>query len=348
MKTRSWFTVVGLVLVLGLLVPVSGSYAAPPPQEEEEALLYPMIPKTLDNPGFLIAKRGADARAAELGNVDVFWTASTTADAAQEVQVIESLMRRKPNGMLINSNGPSVCGVVEEALAAGIPVVMWDSDCPEVMGAPYVGSDNYEGGYMSGELYAEAVEGQGHQKIAILTGVPGVFNLGERDRGFTAALDDLGVDYEIVTTVPGYDDLAKSVEAVESTTRGNPDLTGWFFDGPWPLLMPRESLPELVEGIEDGKLTVVSFDTLPQQLPWVEDGLVIGVVGQKYYGWGYQGVSVLNEIVNGCTTFPKLANTGLDVVTKEGGEGRYSAAEYAQKWEDFDFMEEPLTCPPAE
>ena len=157
MKTRSWFTVVGLVLVLGLLVPVSGSYAAPPPQEEEEALLYPMIPKTLDNPGFLIAKRGADARAAELGNVDVFWTASTTADAAQEVQVIESLMRRKPNGMLINSNGPSVCGVVEEALAAGIPVVMWDSDCPEVMGAPYVGSDNYEGGYMSGELYAEAV-----------------------------------------------------------------------------------------------------------------------------------------------------------------------------------------------
>jgi len=348
-KKQKWLTIVGLVVILGLLVPVSASYAAPPAQEPDERLLFAMIPKTLDNPGFLVAKIGADYRAEELGNIDVFWTASTTADAGQEVQVIESLMRREPDGMLINSNGPSVCDAVREVMAAGIPVVMWDSDCPDVEEATYVGSDNYEGGYMTGELYAEAIEGQGHQKIAILTGVPGVFNLGERDRGFQAALDDLGVDYEIVTTVPGYDDLAKSVEAVESTTRANPDLTGWFWDGPWPMLMPPDSLPEVTQRIRDGEITVVSMDSLEAQLPWIEEGLVYGVVGQKYYGWGYQGLSVMYEIaVNGCTTFPKLANTGLDVVTKDGGEGRYSAAEYAQKWADFDFAEEPLTCPEEE
>jgi ribose transport system substrate-binding protein len=345
MRKLRRFSAIGLVVILGLLVLASGAYADPP-QQEEKSYFFAMIPKTLDNPAFLVAARGADTRATEIGNVDIFWTASTSADAAQEVQIIESLIRRKPDGLLINSNGPSVCDAVREAMAAGIPVVMWDSDCREVEEATYVGSDNYEGGYKCGELYAEAIEGQGHQKIAVLTGVPGVFNLGKRDEGFKAALDDLGVDYEVVTTVPGYDDLAKSVEAVESTTRANPDLTGWFFDGPWPMLMPPESLPELVKGIAEGKLTVVSFDTLPQQLPWVEEGLVYGVVGQKYYGWGYQGISVMYEIAaNGCDTFQKLANTGLDVVTKEGGEGRYSSAEYAKKWEEFDFIEEPLTCP---
>jgi ribose transport system substrate-binding protein len=351
MKTHRWMTIVGLVMILALLVPASATYAAPPDQGGKR-LMFAMIPKTLDNPGFLIGKRGADFRAAELTKasgtpIDVFWTASTTADAAQEVQVIESLVQRKPDGLLINSNGPSVCDAVRDAMKAGVPVVMWDSDCPDVKEATYVGADNYQGGVKTGELYVEALKGKtGHQKIAILTGVPGVFNLGERDRGFKAALDAAKIDYEIVTTVPGYDDLAKSVDAVESTTRANPDLTGWFWDGPWIMLMPPDSLPETVKGIKAGKLTVVSMDSLEAQLPWIEQGLVYGVVGQKYYGWGYQGLSVMYEIaVNGCKTFPKLAITGLDVVTKDGGEGRFSVAQYAKKWKDFDFAEKPLTCP---
>ena len=191
-------------------------------------------------------------------------------------------------------------------------------------------------------MYAEAVKGKGYQKIAILTGQPGAFNLQERDRGFKDALDMAGVDYEIVVTVPGYDDLSKSVEAVESTLRGNEEINGFFFDGPWVLLVEPTNTPVLVERVKSGQLTVVSFDTLPPQLQWLEQDLVIGLVGQKYYGWGYQGITVLYEIVANGATYPPIVNTGVDVVTKTGGEGRFSVAEFKEFWETSSFKEKPI------
>jgi ribose transport system substrate-binding protein len=313
------------------------------PAEPGQTLKFVAISKSLDNPAFQVAEVGAKDRIEELGGViELEWTAPTGADPAKEVQMIESYVQRGVDGLLINSLGPAVCQAVNEAMDAGIPVVMWDSDCPDSKRLSYVGSDNYLGGYKSGELYAQAVEGKGHQKIAILTGQPGAFNLQERDRGFKQALDDLGVDYEIVTTVPGFDDLTKSVEAVESTLRGNEEINGFFFDGPWVLLVEPTNTPLLVERVKSGQLTVMSFDTLPQQLKWLDEGLVIGLVGQKYYGWGYQGITVIHNIVANGAQYPPIVNTGVDVVTVEGGEGQFTSAEFAKFWEEFSFKEEPI------
>lgn len=315
--------------------------------QDDEPLEIAVIAKTLDNPAFVVAEQGARDRVEELGGESVIaleWTAPTGADPAQMVQMIESFVQRGVDGLLVDSLGPSVCQAVNEAVAAGVPVVMWDSDCPESDRTAYVGSDNYQGGYFSGELYVEATEGIESHKIAILTGQPGAFNLQERDRGFTDALDDLGIDYEIVVTVPGFDDLSRSVEAVESTLRGNPEINGFFFDGPWPLLVDPSNLPVMIERVEAGELTVVSFDTLQPQIAYVEDGSVIGLVGQKYYGWGYHSIGVVYDILANDAEYPPLVNTGLDIVTPEGGEGRFTPEEFNVFWDEFNFPEEPLTA----
>lgn len=334
-----------IALLIGLILggTVWAAGAAEEESSDDGTLRFVAIAKSLDNPAFQVAEQGAMDRVAELGDVELEWTAPTGADPAQMVQMIESYVQRGVDGLLVDSLGPSVCIAVDQAVAAGIPVVTWDSDCPDTNRTAYVGSDNYEGGYKSGELYVEAIgENAGMQRIAILTGQPGAFNLQERDRGFKEALDDLGVDYEIVTTVPGFDDLSRSVEAVENTLRGNPDINGFFFDGPWPLLVEPSNLPLMIERVQAGDLTVVSFDTLEQQLRYVEEGYVVGLVGQKYYGWGYQGVTVLYEIVKNDASYPELVNTGVDVVTP-GGEGdRFTPEEFGQFWEEFSFQEDPI------
>ena len=299
--------------------------------------------KSLDNPAFQVAEQGAKDRVAELDmDVSLEWTAPTAADPANMVNMIEGYIQRGVDGFLIDSLGPSITTAVNQAVNAGIPVVMFDSDNPESKRAAYVGSDNYQGGYIAGEMYAEAVKGKGKQNIAILTGVPGAFNLQQRDKGFIDALKDKKVNFEIVVTVPGNDDLTQSVEAVENTLRGNDSINGFFFDGPWPLLVDASNLPLMMEKTKNGELTVISFDTLQQQLKYVEDGTVIGLVGQKYYGWGYQGITVLHEIVANNAKYPELVNTGVDVVTKDGGEGIFSVAEFNEFWEAFSFNEVPL------
>jgi len=334
MKKRKM--VVSLLLVLTFVVALTSIAFA----QEDKKLVFGMVPKTLANPGFLIAKRGADVRAAELGDVEIYWTAPLSANVPEQIEIIEGLIAKKVDGLLINSNGPGVDVVINQAMKAGIPVVAWDCDAPDSKRICYVGTDDYKGGLACAELFLEATKGKGHQKIAILTGVPGVYNLGQRDRGFIDGIK--GADIEIVITVPCYDDLARSVDVVEGTTRAYPELTAWFFDGPWPLLVDPESLPLFLSKIKKGELTVVSYDTLPQQLPWVEQDLVYGVVGQKYYGWGYQSVSVLHNIVKYGKKYPEFVDMGMDVVTKEGGPGRYTAKEFARKWEEFDFTEPPL------
>lgn len=309
----------------------------------DDVKTYVAIAKSLNNPAFVVGENGAMDRAAELGNVKIEWVAPDTEDPAKQVQMIEGYVQRGVDGLLINSLGPSVCGAVDQAVAAGIPVVMWDSDCPDGNRSAYVGADNYKGGVRAAELYASATEDKGLQKIAILTGVPGSFNLGERERGFVEGLAETGIDYEIVTTVPGYDDLTKSVDAVESTLQGDPTINGFYFTGPWPLLVEPEALPLMVERIKAGELTVVGFDTLEPTLQYAADGLVVGLVGQKYYGWGYQGVTVLDEIVRNGAEYPAIINTGLDVVTPTGEDDTFTPEEMKKMWESGKFDEVPIT-----
>jgi len=332
------------VIVFLLVLCIAGAVFAQGAQEEDDGIVRIVaISKTLDNPAFQVGEQGAVDRANELGNVEVEWTAPSAADPVEMVEMIESYVHRgNVDGLLVNSLGPAVDSAINYAMSRGIPVVMWDSDAPNSDRLTYVGADNYEGGYEAGKLYAEAVEGQGKQYVAILTGVPGAFNLQQRSQGFLDALDDLNVDYEHVVTVAGNDDLSESVEAVESTLRGNDQINGFFFNGPWPLLVDPSNLPVMVERIENDELTVVSFDTLEDQLRYVVDDLVIGLVGQKYYGWGYQGVTVLHEIIENDAEYPEFVNTGVDLVTKDGGPGRFSVDEFYQFWEDFSFEEEPI------
>ena len=332
-----------LVLSVLLLGIVMGVYANGGREAVDDGTLkYVAIAKSLDNPAFQVGEQGAKDRVAEIGGISLEWTAPTAADPANMVQMIESYVQRGVDGLLIDSLGPSIATAVNQAVDAGIPVVMFDSDNPESKRTAYVGCDNYKGGYECGVMYAKAVEGQGPQKIAILTGVPGALNLQERDKGFKDGLTAMGIDYEIVVTVPGNDDLSQSVEAVENTLRGNDSINGFFFDGPWPLLVDSSNLPLMMEKTASGELTVVSFDTLQPELSYVAKGAVIGLVGQKYYGWGYQGVTVLHEIVANNATYPEFVDTGVDVVTLDGSGDAYSVDEFNQFWDSFSFNESPI------
>jgi len=118
----------------------------------------------------------------------------------------------------------------------------------------------------------------------------------------------------------------------------NPDLDGWIMVGGWPLFTPVGSMPVMEEKAKAGELAVVAFDTLLDQLDYVKEGSVYALVGQKYYAWGYESGQILYDIiVNGKTFDDPFIDTGVDIVTKDGGEGRISADEMAEKWETGNF-----------
>lgn len=148
MKKRSLFSVLAVLLVLSLVLgacatvapapaaapaaeaPAVEAPAAEAPAAEApaaEAMTFVLVPKNLGNPYFDTANNGAQEAAAELG-VTVLYQGSSAADATQQIQLINSLIAQKVNGLAVAANdSDALVPTGKDAMDAGIPVVSWDS-----------------------------------------------------------------------------------------------------------------------------------------------------------------------------------------------------------------------------
>jgi rhamnose transport system substrate-binding protein len=139
MKHRSIMYVFTAVIVLSMLlgackttskptataVPVATQ--APPATKAPAALTFVLVPKNLGNPYFDTGNNGAQEAAKELG-VTVLYQGPAAADATQQIQLLNSLIAQKVSGLAISADdSDALVPTGKDAIAAGIPVVSWDS-----------------------------------------------------------------------------------------------------------------------------------------------------------------------------------------------------------------------------
>lgn len=271
-------------LLLAACGPVGGVSTA------RRSITIAWMHKTQGNPVFDMGQRGAIERAAELSaqgpvEVRVLPVGPVAADAVAQMQLMEDIIARGVDAIAVSCNDPTACiAPINNAVAAGIPVMTWDSDSPQSQRFTYLGIDNYRAGRAAAELLVRAMGPQGN--VAILTGVPGAWNLEERMRGFKDAIAAYpGI--RVVAVVASNEDINLGVQRVEETLQKYPDLNGWFFAGMWPLFAERGSMLLWEEATRQRGMKTVAFDTLPLELELLRDGYLAGLVGQKYWGWGY-------------------------------------------------------------
>ena len=143
MKTHRGMTLVIVVLALSMLLSACGAPATPAPAPVQPtkaaaqpaqpaapaggAKTYVLVPKNLGNPYFDTANNGAQEAAKELG-VTVNYQGPATADATQQIQLLNSLIAQKVAGLAISADdSDALVPTGKAAMAAGIPVVTWDS-----------------------------------------------------------------------------------------------------------------------------------------------------------------------------------------------------------------------------
>ena len=327
-----------MVLVSGIVVTAQDDV---PASLQDGKFTIAWIPKALNNPVFELGRDGCFAAAAELTaagpyEVECLYLGSVSSDMAEQARVIADAVAQGVDAIGVSCNSDAGCvDPINRAVATGIPVMTWDSDSPESQRFTYLGVSNYEGGRAAGELLVREMGETG--KVALLTGVPGAPNLEERIRGF----QDYVADYpgiEIVTTVACNDDINLGVQVVEETMQSYPDLDGWFFVGLWPVFAGRGAMPLFEDAVLNGDMKAIAFDTLEVELEWVKDGLLHGLVGQKYWGWGYDTVHMLYDHILYGTPFEGFTNSGMDIVTINNVDAMAAA------WANSDFTQ-PL--PPA-
>ncbi|MEO7913038.1 MAG: sugar-binding protein [Roseiflexaceae bacterium] len=337
---RSSFVVRRMCLAILLVIVLVACQPAATPTGRKK-LTIAWVTKSLGNPVFDLGRSGALQKARQLTasgpvDVEVLSVGPVAADAIEQTRMMDDLVARGVDGIAVSCNDPNACiAPIDRAVAAGIPVMTWDSDSPQSQRFTFFSIDNYIGGQTAADLLAKAIGERG--KVALLTGVPGALNLDQRERGFKDRLANYP-NMQVVATVASNEDINLGVQGVEETMQAHPDLRGWFFVGLWPLVADRGAMPLWEQASRQGNLKSVAFDTLPVELDLLRDGYVSALIGQKYWGWGYDSVQILYDRIVSNKQFPPFIDTGTDIVTIN------NVAAMARAWKSNDFSQ-PLPPP---
>lgn len=276
---------------------------AAPAKKDNKDITIAICPKALDNPIFIDTKVAAEKAGKELG-IKVDWVGSTNSVASEQVTVIEGLIAKKVDAILISCNDATALkDVINKATGQGIKIATFDSDSPDSKRLFYIGTNNYNAGKKAAEYMTKLLPNGG--KVAILTGVLGAPNLEERIKGFKDAAK--GSKLQVLPVQTGEDDVAKSVEIVNQFTSANPDLAGWWFDGGWPFFADEAALAGLKKFRDKGG-KVVSIDTFHPMLKFMKLGYADQFIGSNYTAMGDQGVKLLLKAIQG----EKLTETNVD------------------------------------
>jgi ribose transport system substrate-binding protein len=269
-----------------------------------------IVPKGV-HPFFEDTRIGAEEEAASLG-VTFEWQAPQQFDAALQVKMIEDLITKQVNAIVVSPNEPtSVIDVINDGLSKGVLMMTFDSDSPDSNRVMYIGTDNKTAGQVQGETLRDALGGSG--KVGIITGGLGALNLNERIEGFR---ETVGPDIEIVEVVATDDDLQKGLGVSEALLRAHPDLNGVACvsatGGP--------TLAQVLQGPEfaDRQLTIVAFDDLKEVLDAIEADIIFATMVQRPVQMGKLSISEsLRILTEGFVPECALLDTGVTVVTKD-------------------------------
>jgi len=303
--------------VLGL---ATAWVAAPQSAEAQEKKVFALVPKLVGVPFYSDVEVGCKAEAEKIG-VECLFTGGTQVDEAEQVRVIRDLITKNVSGLAIAPNNPaSVASVIEAAQAKGIPVITFDSDAPNSKRTSFVGTNNRQGGEEGGKAFKATLPNGG--KYAIITGGLAADNLNERIEGFKS---QLGSNFTEVagSPFPCDDDSNKGVQLVQDVLSKNPDLSGFFFSGGWPMFAPQayaRAVKNKVEEIKAGKFAVVAFDVQDAQLQLLKQQYATALVGQRPITMGAKSIDILNDLV-AKKSVPPVVDTGVDLVTAKNVAG---------------------------
>jgi ribose transport system substrate-binding protein len=308
--------------------PAATPAAAPAatPAAGKKKFTFGVIAKSQSNPVFIAAKNGAMAAGRDFSKdgvqVEVLWQTPATEDAQKQAEFITQLANSGVDGIAVSVTDAKVLtSAIDSAVAQGVPVVCFDSDAPASKRMAIYGMDDVDAGK---ELARQLVKFMGEKgAVAILAGNQNATNLQARVRGVKEELAKFnGITvkdvYYHVETAP------EAVAKIKSVQGANPDITGWAFVGGWPLYTDNA-----LQGVADKGVTVVSIDTLPLPLGYVAKGEVKSLVGQDYFGWGYESVRMLlDKAKDGKSPANPVVRAKVDIVTKD------NAAEFGKVWQE--------------
>jgi ribose transport system substrate-binding protein len=248
-------------------------------------------------------------------DVQVIWKGPIREDdREQQIQVVEGFLSQGVSGIVLAPlDSKALVRPVEEAKAANIPTVIFDSGLDSKNIVSYVATDNEKGGQLAAEHLGKILGGKG--KVLMLRYQEGSASTELREKGF---VEGLAKSYPNITLVSSDQYAGPTRDTAKRASENLLNRYGGQIDG---IFCPNESSAGgMLLALQDlgraGKVKFVGFDSSQVFLDAMKRKEMDGFVLQNPFEMGYRAVKTIVAHLRG-EQVPAVIDTGVTIVTPE-------------------------------
>lgn len=276
---------------------------------DDGKLTFGLVVMSTNSDYWLTLKDGAQEAVDEIGGTLVFTGPADNNDIQGQVALVENLVNSKVDAILLTPlDSDALAAPVEQAMAAGIPVIVIDSEVNTDQYTSFIATDNIAGGELAMNTLIELMGGEG--EVVIVNALAGIPSNDARGVGAEKAANA----NEKVTLLPQQHSLdqAEALTNTENILTANPGLKGIF------ATFNRGALgaAQAVQSKEKvGDVRIVAYDADPDEIQLLEDGVIDALVVQQPYEMGRLGITYAMKALNG-EEVPKSIAPDVVLATK--------------------------------
>jgi ribose transport system substrate-binding protein len=285
--------------------------------------VYYLIGANLSLPYWQTAVAGFNHAASQYG-VTAKVAGPDNHDPQAELVELQKAVGAKPAGILISASDASVLqSGINAAMAAGIPVITFDSDAPGSRRLYFIGTNNLEAGRLGGQRVIQKLGGKGNVVFFTLGGQA---NTDERLKGFKDAFSNRP-GMAIVEVV----DIKGDARTAFDRTQQFMALTGPKKIDAFVCLdsSSGKMVADAVKRAGAADRLLVAWDASQDTLDGIKAGVIDSTIVQKPYSMGYIGLKALDEVfhappkdlnkdysADSFSPYPVFVDTGTSLVDK--------------------------------
>jgi len=282
--------------------------AAPVPFPDDAKPYIPIVSKGFQHQFWQAVKLGAEQEAEALNATVNFIGPASESEVAAQIDMLTTELQKNPDALCFAAlDSQAAIPLLEQAQAANIPVVAFDSGVDSDIPITTAATDSVAAAALAADKMAELIGGSG--KVGVIvhdqTSRTGI----DRRDGFVNRIAEAYPEIQIIGPEYGGGAHAASADIAKAMIAANPDIKGFFGANEGSAIGVVLAVQEL--GDAAGDVVVIGFDSGQAQIDAINNGTMAGAITQNPIGIGEQCVRAAAAALQGLPVPPAI-DTGFE------------------------------------
>lgn len=189
----------------------------------------------------------------------------------------------------------------------GVPVVLFDTQIPELRELPFIGQNSKDSGYMAAELVSKCVSFDASILIVSITSVyDNHIHFDLREEGFREFFVDKKITLYKYSAIGKTKDLMTS--ELKRIVQNHPDIQGIFV---------TNAVHEIASVFSEmDRRVLIGYDLINQNVTYLKEGLIDFLISQRPHSQAYYGIRILYDLLIKKTPINTSNYLPIDIVMK--------------------------------